>query len=113
MKKLSSYIPYLLAAVLFLVGRLTAPQPDKELLRKYEVERNYHLNQIDKLNAQADDLAKAGIEIGEKMEARRVKDSIALKAKDRVIFKLKQNYENISFRNADAVKLDSIFAALY
>jgi hypothetical protein len=106
------YLPYILAGVLFFAGRFTAPQPDKELLRKYEVERNYHLQQIDKLNAQADDLAKAGLMIAEKMKEDSLKYSIALKANNEAYRKLKKEYESINYSRASAAELDSVRARL-
>jgi hypothetical protein len=113
MKTLTKYLPYILAGVLFFAGRFTAPQPDKELLRKYEVERNYHLKQIDKLNAQADDLAKAGLMIAEKMKEDSLKYSIALKANNEAYLKLKRKYNEINLSRSNAQSLDSLVSVLY
>ena len=113
MKRLANYLPYILAAVLFFAGRWTAPQPDKGLLKRYEVERKYHIDQISKLNARADDLAKAGLRLSEKMKSDSLKFSIALKANNEAYLKLKKKYNEINLNRADAHTLDSVVLSLY
>lgn len=112
MKSLFKYLPYFLAAALFLAGRWMAPD-GKDLIQKYEVERNYHLSEIKKLNARADDLAKAGLKLAEKMKADSLKTAHALKANNEAYLKLKKKYNEINLNRADAHTLDSLVSGLY
>jgi hypothetical protein len=107
MKNLLKYLPYILIVVAVFVGRWTAPQPDKDLLKRYEVERKYHIDQISKLNAQADDLAKAGLMIAEKRQEDSLKTAIILRAKDSAFIKLKKENEKITLSRASVAELDS------
>lgn len=113
MKKLSNYIPYLLAGVLFFAGRWTAPKPDTELMQKYEEERKYHLSQIDSLKGKAGDLVKAGEAIKEKMYSDSLKFSSDLRANKEAYLKLKKKYNEINLSRANAQSLDSIVSRLY
>lgn len=113
MKKLSNYIPFVLAGVLFFAGRWTAPKPDNELMEKYEAERKHHLSQIDSLKGKAGDLVKAGEAIREKMYSDSLKFSSDLLANKEAYLKLKKKYNEINLSRADAQLLDSLISSLY
>lgn len=113
MKKLSNYIPFVLAGVLFFAGRWTSPKPDKELMQKYESERKYHLSQIDSLEGKAYDLLQAGLAIREKMYSDSLKFSSDLQVNKQAYLKLKKRYNEINLSRADAHDLDSIVSFLY
>lgn len=112
MKKLSNYIPYILAGVLFFTGRWTSPKPDKELMQKYESERKYHLSQIDSLKGDLVDKDKAIATIRKQRYKDSLKTSVELRARDRVILKQQKENEKINLSRASATKLDSLRARL-
>lgn len=113
MTKYLKYLPYVLALVLFLAGRWTAPQPDKELRKKFEAERESILEVIGQKDAQIvrlkDDRAKE--------RERRVSDSLrsarALARQESITAALKKENERINYKNYSNPDLDSIDAILF
>jgi hypothetical protein len=110
---MKSFIPYILAVALFFAGRWTGPKPDTELLKKYETERIFHVEQIKALKAKADDLAGAGKAIREKMYSDSLKFSSDLRANKEAYLKLKKKYNEINLIRANAQSLDSLVSSLY
>ncbi len=113
MKNYLKYLPWLITVICFFIGRISSPKPDKDLIRKYELERETLL---------ADNKAKERLILtlsnqDKEIRAKMTKDSLenikALTANKAVILKLKKDYEKISFRNASASELDSLLSALY
>lgn len=107
------YLPYVLAGLLFFVGRCSTPKPDKDLIKKYELERKTLLEDIKLKEARIIDRETEAKEIVTRMKQDSLKTYVELQAKNRAIFKLKESYENISFRDADGAKLDSVLSVLY
>ena len=112
MKTLLKLLPYLLCVGLYFVGRWTAPQPDKELIRRFEIERKYHQDQIKDLEQEIIDLSEAGITIREKMYQDSLKTANAQKANNEAYLRLKKQYEKINLSRASTVELDSIRAGI-
>lgn len=107
------YLPYVLAGILFFVGRCSSPKPDKDLIRKYEMERKTLLEDIKIREARIIDRETQASTIIDRMKQDSVKLSSELQAKNRAIFKLEKYYASISFRDADGAKLDSVLSVLY
>lgn len=112
LQKLKTYLPYVLAVGLFFAGRFTSPQPDGELIKKYELDRKFNESQIKVLRMQMDDLAKAGLHEREKRYKDSLKTIVALKAKDEAYLKLKREYENINLSRASVPQLDSAWTVI-
>lgn len=113
MTKYLKYLPYVLALVLFLAGRWTAPQPDKELRKKFEAERESILEVIGQKDAQIVRLNEASHAI----EKERVQDSLrfagALESNKRAYSALKRKYNEINLNRANAHTLDSLVSVLF
>jgi hypothetical protein len=113
MKSLLKYLPYLLAAALFFVGRWTGPDVDNSLLKKYEVERKYHLDEINKRNEQISHLSKQWFKLRQYMIEDSIRYANELKANNEAYLKLKKKYNEINLNRATVHQLDSIVAKLY
>jgi hypothetical protein len=116
MKKIKTLILYifsvLMATGIFFVGRWTAPDGSKEIQKKYELERKYHINEITKLNAALEDRDKIGQQIIKRMYDDSVKAANELRSKDRVILKQKRENEKINLSRSSVAELDSIRAVI-
>jgi FtsZ-interacting cell division protein ZipA len=112
MKNLKAFLPYILAVALFFAGRWSSPDDTKELEEKFEQERRGFRNQITNLNLSLIDKDKGLKEIREKRHQDRVRDSIELRAKDRVILKQQKENEKINLSRATSEQLDSIRAII-
>lgn len=114
MKTLLKYLPYLIVAVAaFFVARLTTPDRDKEIIKRFEEDRKAFRDSIKLRDAKIIDLAKAGSTIKEKMYTDSLKNVEALRAKNEAYSKLKVQYEKINFRRASSFELDSAINRLY
>lgn len=113
MKQVVKYGPWVLCVALFFVGRISSPKPDKELIRKYEMEREFHRLQITTLNAKLADRDKSGLAILEKMKSDSLKSADALRANKEAYLTLKKRYNEINLNRADSHLLDSLVSRLY
>jgi hypothetical protein len=113
MKKLKTFLPYILAGGLFFAGRWTGPDNSKELTRKYELERKYHLNEISKLNAALVDRDSLGLRIMRKMHEDSLKTAIDLRANKEAYGRLKKKYNEINLNRASSAQLDSLVEVLF
>ena len=117
MKELRKLPLWLTVVVLFaalsLVGRWTAPKPDKDLLQKYETERKFHLLRIEDLNGKLADRDKVGFIIREKMKEDSLIFSEQLQANNKAYLRLKKKYNEINLHRANAHTLDSLVSRLY
>lgn len=112
MKSYLKYIPFLIGLILvFFAGRCTSPKIDKDLVRKYELERKTLLNDVSRLNGLIAGRTKQDSIIIKKMKDRHVRDSIALKANNEAYVKLIKQNEKINYRSASISKLDSARAS--
>lgn len=90
-----------------------APQPDGELLNKYEAERKLHESAMKDLNAKLVDLESAGKHEREKRYSDSLAASVQLRAKDEAFLKLKREYEKINLDRASVLQLDSIRRSIF
>lgn len=109
--------PWIFLAVIavfaFLLGSLISGGPDKELIHKFETEREVHRQEIERRDARIKALDQAGRTIREKAIEDSVRFSEALKAKDKRIRTLTRQLENINLSMATDSQLDSIITGLY
>jgi len=112
MKKYLKYLPYALIVVALLVGRLSAPVHDKDLIRKFELERKTLKEDIKDKETQITDLTNAGLTIAKRMKEDSLKTSVQLQANKRAFLELKKRYEKINLSNATTSELDSIRAGI-
>jgi len=114
MKSYLKYIPFLIGMVLiFFAGRCSKESVDKDLVRKYELERKTLLEDVAHREGIMADRTKQAATIIQRMKQDSAKLSVDLQARNGAIFKLEKYYASISFRDADGVKLDSILSVLY
>lgn len=113
MKKYLNYLPYVLAGILFFAGRCSMPAADKDLIKKYELERKTLLEDVKVREARIIDRDKEAATIVQKMKEDHARDSVALKANNEAYLKLKRKYNEINLSRADAHVLDSLVSGLY
>lgn len=103
-----------LLVIAFVLGLLISKGPDKELIHKFETEREVHRQEIERRDARIKALDQAGRTIREKA----VKDSTRfandLQAKEKRIITLQIKLRNAEkIKGADAPILDSLRNAMY
>jgi hypothetical protein len=101
-----------LLVIAFVLGLLISKGPDKELIQKFETEREVHRQEIERRDARIKALDQAGRTIKEKAVQDSLKFSSALKAKEITITKLKVKINEVDYRNFRAADLDSVRAIL-
>lgn len=105
------YLKYLSFAVglilVFFAGRCTAPTEDKELKRKFELERKTLLDDVKLREARIIDRTNQDSIIIQKMKEDHARDSMALKANNEAYIKIVKEYGKINFRGASIAELDS------
>jgi hypothetical protein len=102
-----------LLVIAFVLGLLISKGPDKELIHKFETEREVHRQEIERRDARIKALDQAGRTIKEKAVLDSIRFSNDLKAKDKRIRTLTKQLENINLSMATNSQLDSIVARLY
>lgn len=108
MKKYLKYLPFVASFVgVFFAGRCTAPSSDKELIRKFELERKSFIENIKLKESKISDRDKMLLKVTKKMKEDHIRDSIFLKKNNEVYLKIIKQNETLNFRNATISKLDS------
>jgi hypothetical protein len=110
---MKNLLPYALCLILFFVGRLTAPKPDKELKAKYEQERDAIMEVIGQKDGQISRLNEDAEAIKAKFSADSAIFMDKLLDNQRAYSALKRKYNEINLNRADAQSLDSIISRLY
>lgn len=113
MKYILKYLPYLLIIAAFISGRFSAPDNSKEIVKKYEDERDVIFKAI-----QSKDVVIIGLKAqGDKVDKERKRDSlnfsVQLQANKRAYLSLKKKYNEINLNRASVHELDSIVTGLY
>ena len=111
--KYIKFWPVILAALLFFVGRCTAPKPDKELRAKYEQERDAIMEVIGQKDAKIIQMAAESREIRKQMTSDSLKFSVELGANKRAYTALKKKYNEINYTRYTAHDLDSVLSVLF
>jgi hypothetical protein len=113
MSQVLKYSPFVLAIALFFVGRYSAPVQDRDLIRKFELERKTLKEDIQAKEAQINDLTNAGLTIAKRMKEDSLKTYVQLQANKRAFLELKRKYNEINLSSADSHVLDSLVSSLY
>lgn len=114
MELIKKYFWVALLVIAFVLGMLISKGPDKELIHKFETEREVHRQEIERRDARIKALDQAGRTIREKAIQDSIRTSHELQAKEKRIITLQiklRNAENI--KGADAPILDSLRNAMY
>lgn len=93
--------------LVFIAGRFTAPTVDKELVKKYELERESYIKDVEKRVDSIDLRVKGAVKIVQKMKEDDRLNSIALKKNNDAYLKLIKQNEKINYHDASIPKLDS------
>jgi malate synthase len=110
---LLKYLPYGLILVAFILGQLSAPGSDKELIKRFADEKKALLNEREYLQAHIATLSRVGLLNRKKLEEDSLKYSVALKAKDEEIKRLLKHIKNVNTAHYSAADLDSAIQRLY
>jgi hypothetical protein len=103
-----------LLVIAFVLGLLISKGPDKELIQKFETEREIHRQEIERRDARIKALGEAGRTIKEKAIQDSIRFSEALQVKDKRILTLQIKLRNAEkLKGADAPVLDSLRHAMY
>ena len=110
---IKKFWPFILCALLFWAGRLTAPDNSKALEAKYEAERKQDRKAISDLMAK-DALKSAEFDrVRDQLRKDSLNFSVQLQANKRAYSALKKRYNEINLNRADSHLLDSIIMKLY
>jgi hypothetical protein len=103
-----------LLVIAFVLGLLISKGPDKELIQKFETEREVHRQEIERRDARIKALGEAGRTIKERAVQDSVRFSEALQVKDKRILTLQIKLRNAEkFTGASVPVLDSLRNAMY
>lgn len=112
MELIKKYFWVALLVIAFVLGLLISKGPDKELINKFETEREVHRQEIEVRDRKIKALDSLQATIRKRMIQDSVRFSEALKAKEIAIAKMKVKINEVDYRNFRAADLDSVRAVL-
>lgn len=113
MELIKKYFWVALLVIAFALGMLISKGPDKELINKFETEREVHRQEIEVRDRKIKALDSLQATIRKRMIQDSLKFSEALKAKEIRITTLKRKVNEFTTKTATIHQLDSIAAVLY
>lgn len=113
MKYIQKYWPLLAIIAAFFCGQFSGGKPEKELIQKFEQERERDRAAISNLLKEITHLNAESQTIREQMVQDSIRFTGALERNQRAYTALKRKYYEIDLRRANSSTLDSIVSRLY
>lgn len=112
MELIKKYFWVALLVIAFVLGVLISKGPDKELIHKFETEREVHRQEIERRDRKIKTLQVLQNQIQERRSADSIEFVKRLQTKETTINGLKKRLNEVDFRNYKSADLDSIRAII-